>query len=94
MCESWEDQVDDSIRRLDERQSACAESVSKGAVETLTIQEELSQVRHLLMRVTAVLLDPTTDLTAVAQSFVNLGSARTATTPGASALEIWRKHRG
>jgi len=91
--------IEEDAELMDKRNAELRESMQVvvdtqcvQGVEVFSLKEELKSLRDLVRRVSEVLLDPTTDTTALASRLAIPSTAHTATTTGDRAPETSRRN--
>jgi len=91
--------IEEDAELMDKREAAqkasmdvLVETQCRQGIEVFSLKEELISLREILRRVSEVLLDPTTDTTALASRLAIPSTAHTATTTGDRAPETHRRN--
>jgi|SRR5882672_6176421 len=91
--------IEEDAELMDKREAAqkasmdvLVETQCRQGIEVFSLKEELISLREILRRVSEVLLDPTTDTTALASKLAILQTAHTVKTTGDRAPETHRRN--
>lgn len=89
--------IEDDAEEADRRQEAwtgamgvLVDTQCAQGIEVFVLREELTSLRELLRKVSEIIIDPSTDTTALASRLATLKTARTARTTGDHVRETYR----